>query len=502
MKSPKMLITLEMANNHMGSAQHGEEIISEFSRFVGFSSRLELAFKLQYRHLESFIRPDFKNRSDLKHIKRFQETYITPAERKKLVETMKQYGFLTMATPFDERSVKDVVSDGIEIIKVASCSFSDWPLHEEISKQISSQPIILSCASASESLIDSVLSFYINRGKEVTLQHCIGEYPTAISDIELNQIDYLKARYPNVLIGFSTHEDPGNCFIGQMAVAKGAETLEKHLGVPTDLWPLNAYSCDPSQFGKWLGAVDEALEVCGHSSESRYQPNSIELDSLISLQRGIFAKNNLSAGDLLTEGDIFFAFPPDENQLTVASWSKYKSFTLKTAVQSGAPILADMVDTDDRRIKLLSIKNIVLDLLNVSGVITPKSFDLEISHHYGLTRFSEYGLSMITLVNREYCKKLLIVLPGQRHPEQYHENKEETFIILYGEVDLILDGRSSNQKVGDVVTIMPGMRHEFFSSSGAIIEEISSTHFKEDSFYTDMDISKNLNRKSVVKVTL
>ena len=109
---------------------------------------------------------------------------------------------------------------------------------------------------------------------------------------------------------------------------------------------------------------------------------------------------------------------------------------------------------------------------------------------------------MITLVNRDYCKKLLIVLPGQRHPEQYHLNKEETFIILYGEVDLILDGRSTTQKVGDVVTIMPGVRHEFFSSPGAIIEEISSTHFIEDSFYTDMDISKNLNRKSVVKVTV
>jgi hypothetical protein len=45
---------------------------------------------------------------------------------------------------------------------------------------------------------------------------------------------------------------------------------------------------------------------------------------------------------------------------------------------------------------------------------------------------------------------------------------------------------------------MPGVRHEFKSSSGAVVEEISSTHFKNDSFYTDELINKNPNRKSLL----
>ena len=36
---------------------------------------------------------------------------------------------------------------------------------------------------------------------------------------------------------------------------------------------------------------------------------------------------------------------------------------------------------------------------------------------------------------------------------------------------------------GDVVTIEPETRHAFVSYDGAVIEEISSTHFVNDSFF-------------------
>ena len=45
---------------------------------------------------------------------------------------------------------------------------------------------------------------------------------------------------------------------------------------------------------------------------------------------------------------------------------------------------------------------------------------------------------------------------------------------------------------------MPGVRHAFRSAGGAVVEEISSAHFKNDSFYTDEAINKNQNRKSVL----
>lgn len=500
MNKNKIFLTLEMANNHMGSVEHGEKIIEEFAAVMKGREHFDAAFKLQYRALDTFIRPDFVGRTDVKHIKRFEETRISDDERRQLLDCMRQNGFKTMVTPFDEPSVDDLMNDGVDVVKVASCSFSDWPLLEKIATNTADKPIILSCAGADVDLIDAVVAFFLNRERNIILQHCVGEYPTAVKDLHLNQIDFIKNRYPNVRFGFSTHEDPSETDIGMMAIAKGASSLEKHVGVPTDEWPLNAYSCSPEQLSDWLVAVEKAISAIGTTSNQRYESKEEEASALLALQRGVFAKSDVLPGDVLGEDNVFFAFPPDEGQLTVASWSKYATISATKAFGKNSPISLSDVQVENNRSSLMTIKEKIVELIDRSGVTTPRIYDLEISHHYGLDQFFEFGLSMVTLVNREYCKKLLISLPNQAHPEQYHNKKEETFVILYGAVELSLDGQTQSYRAGDVVTVNPGVRHAFVSPSGAVIEEISTTHFLNDSFYTDPAIMQNNNRKSWVKV--
>ena len=94
--------------------------------------------------------------------------------------------------------------------------------------------------------------------------------------------------------------------------------------------------------------------------------------------------------------------------------------------------------------------------------------------------------------------KILVLFPGQKHPEQYHKQKEETFHVLYGEMKLELDGQKSICKPGDVITVLPGVRHAFSSDNGAVVEELSTTHFKDDSYYTDQSIMENKNRKTML----
>ena len=82
---PDNLVILEMANNHMGSVDHGEKIIRDFSSLVQDFPEFSFAFKLQYRNLDTFIRPDYVGRMDIKHVKRFEETRLSRADQKKLV---------------------------------------------------------------------------------------------------------------------------------------------------------------------------------------------------------------------------------------------------------------------------------------------------------------------------------------------------------------------------------------------------------------------------------
>ena len=315
--------------------------------------------------------------------------------------------------------------------------------------------------------------------------------------MHISQIDFLKKRYPGVRIGFSTHEDTSNTDFIKMAVAKGATIFEKHVAVQTEKYAVNKYSATPGQVDLWLESALYAQKVCGEGV-LRLPINPKEALSLQSLRRGAFAKNNIKKGDILSSDNIYFAFPPQENQFTANDWSKYYSFQATEDISINSAIAPTNTFHKDSREKIWDIVEKAKLLIKESSVVIPGSVELEISHHYGLEKFHEFGLLMLTIVNRDYCKKLLVSLPGQKHPEQYHKQKEETFHVLYGSVDLELDGIVQTCMPGDVITIEPETRHAFVSKDGAVIEEISSTHFKNDSFYTDEKIAANKQRKTLL----
>ncbi|MBN2124207.1 MAG: N-acetylneuraminate synthase family protein [Deltaproteobacteria bacterium] len=491
-KSLEPLFVLEMANNHMGDVKHGLRIIDEMHEAVR-DFRFNLAIKLQYRHLDTFIHPDFRDRTDVKYVKRFSETRLDPSQFKALRDRMKALGFVAVCTPFDEPSVDLIEEHDFDIIKVASCSFTDWPLLERIAS--SYRPVIASTAGVPLEDIDKVVSFFDHRSRELALMHCVGEYPTPDAHLRLNQIRLLKDRYPHLVTGFSTHEDPDRTEYVGMAIAAGATILEKHVGVPTDQYPLNAYSASPEQVRRWLEAAREAFEICGVSGR-RAQFDEKEISGLRSLQRGVFARRPIRKGERMDPADLFFAMPASGDQLTANDMSKYAELHALEDINVNAPLLASNTGRRDIREKVYDIVQRVKDFFRESSVIIPPKVDLEISHHYGIDRFDEFGLTMITIVNREYCKKLLVLLPGQKHPEQYHTEKEETFHVLHGEVRMILDGDESLHNTGEVITVERGVRHSFEAAAGAVIEEISSTHITDDSYYTDPAIAENQHRKT------
>ena len=187
-----------------------------------------------------------------------------------------------------------------------------------------------------------------------------------------------------------------------------------------------------------------------------------------------------------------------ENQVTAEGMSKYSEITATEDIAAGGPLLTTNTTITNVREKLCTIVLRVKDLLQQSGAVIPSKVDLEVSHHYGIDRFDEFGLTMLTVVNRGYCKKVLALLPGQTNPEHCHHVKEETFHVLYGDVWVELDGQVNTYAKGDVILVERGMKHRFGSRNGAVLEEVSLTHQAQDSFYTDPAIMDNRNRKSLV----
>jgi N-acetylneuraminate synthase len=491
--SPPLFI-FEMANNHMGRVEHGLRIIREMHE-VSREFPFRIGLKLQYRHLDTLIHPQYRARTDVKYIKRFMETRLGEDQQRQLKDAAQALGFVTICTPFDEASVDLIEKHGFDVIKIASCSFTDWPLLERVAT--TDRPLIASTAGVALEDLDKVVSFLEHRNKDLTLMHCVAEYPTPNADLQLNQIDFLHDRYGQVKIGYSTHEDPDNVDSIKLAVAKGVRVFEKHVGVPTDEIQLNAYSANPEQVRRWLAAAGKALEMCGVGGR-RAEFSAAETGSLRSLARGAFAKRAVARGKRILPADIFLAMPAVEGQLLAGDLSKYVELYAGKDVAPEAPLMAAEVRKVNVREQVYAIVQRVKELLRQSGVVIPAKVDLEISHHYGIDRFAEFGMAMLTVVNREYCKKILVLLPGQKHPEQYHRTKEESFQVLYGDLSITLNGEARQCRPGDVVVVERGVRHSFCTETGAVLEEVSLTHDAEDSFYTDPLIAKNEHRKSLL----
>jgi sialic acid synthase SpsE/mannose-6-phosphate isomerase-like protein (cupin superfamily) len=488
------LFIYEMANNHMGDVEHGIRIVRELKTA---SEGFPFAFcvKLQYRDIESCIHPAYKDRYDLKYVKRFSETHLKWDQYKRLKDAIVDAGFLSMCTPWDETSVDKIVEHGFDFMKIPSCYVSDWPLLEQIAQF--NLPIVASTAGEPLEEVDRVVSFFKHREKSIAIMHCVGEYPAPDDHLHLGQIALLKKRYPEVEVGYSTHERPDNFEAVKIAIALGATMFEKHVGVPTDKYALNAYSATPAQVREWLNSASDTFTMMG-SMDKRYPAPPGEQAALRDLARGAFVKRPVRAGEVIHHGNVFFAMPNVKGQLVAQDFSKYSEYAAKSDIPANGAVMSENVNARNTRELVYKIVSDVKGLIKKSKVQVPGQCDLEISHHYGLEKFRESGLTAITVVNREYCKRLMVVLPGQKHPEQWHNQKDETYHILYGDVTVELDGKRSTHKSNDVITISHGVKHSFWTAHGAIIEEVSSSYSTNDSFYSDPAIMSNANRKTFV----
>lgn len=488
------LIIFEMANSHQGSVEHGINIIKEMGK-IARKYNVKAAVKLQYRNLDTFIHPDYKGRKDVPHIPRFESTRLNYDQFTQLVEAVRAEGMVTMSTPFDETGVAWCRDQGLDIIKIASCSAMDWPLLEEAAK--AGKPVIISTGGKTISDIDKIYNFFTHRGCDFAFMHCVAEYPAPMERLQLDVIDKMKKRYPDVPVGYSGHEDPDDNMVPMMAAAKGAALFERHVGLPTETISLNAYSMNPEQADHWVEAILKARNICTMKKDGDKYISQAEIDSLNSLARGCYAARPIHAGEVLGREDVFFAMPCQDGQLT--------SGQFKEGMVASGDYQMNEAMYEQRQITDINLaRDVIHDakgLLYEAGIALGDNFEVELSHHYGIRHFRQTGAVIISIINREYCKKLIIVLPGQSHPSHMHKVKEETFQLLYGELDITIEGKQRHMVPGDTQTVLRGAYHSFSSKTGAIFEEVSTTHIKGDSYYEDPKIAKMdlMERKTVIK---
>ncbi len=112
-------------------------------------------------------------------------------------------------------------------LKVASRDLTNIPLLSALSE--TKIPIIISTGMAGKKELDQALNTITKYHSNISILHCVSEYPTQYHNVNLKTITYLKKNYPQYKIGYSDHT------IGiatpLAAVSMGAEIIEKHITI-------------------------------------------------------------------------------------------------------------------------------------------------------------------------------------------------------------------------------------------------------------------------------
>ncbi len=307
------LFVLEMANNHWGDLERGLKIVQDFSKVVRYNN-VRAAIKVQFRDVDSFIHPDYRDREDVRYIKKTLDTRMSVDDFEVLIDAIRKNNCIPMATPFDEASVDLCEHFDMPILKLASSDLNDWVLIEKIAT--TRRPVIASTGGSSLKDIDDLVTFFEKREIPLAINHCVSLYPSEDHDLEMHQIDFLKYRYPGITVGFSSHEYSDWSSSMLIAYAKGARTFERHIDVDDGGVAVSPYCSLPAQIDDWFKAFNKAKEMCGPPTTTKRIPSQKEIAYLDGLVRGVYFKRDFAGGHKLRDEDIFLAVPLLHGQLS------------------------------------------------------------------------------------------------------------------------------------------------------------------------------------------
>jgi sialic acid synthase SpsE len=248
-------------------------------------------------------------------------------------------GVAFMSTPFDLEAV-DLLAPLMPAAKIASADLTNLPLIRRI--RATGLPTIVSVGAATHDEIETAVAELLGEGAtppvpQLTLLHCVLNYPTPREAAQLGQIQVLQSVFGDrVSIGYSDHvrpEDDGTMPALEMAALAGAVVIEKHF-TDDKTKPGNDHyhAMDPSDLARFMDRLALYRTLRGGTELDLGSQGA----AIANARRRVVAARPLAAGQTIDESDLVAL--RSNVGIEIARWDEVVGARLSESVDEGAPI--------------------------------------------------------------------------------------------------------------------------------------------------------------------
>jgi N-acetylneuraminate synthase/sialic acid synthase len=243
------------------------------------------------------------------------------------------------STAFDIPSADFLEKLDVPAYKIASGDLKTTPLLKHVAKF--GKPMIMSSGGASLDDIRRAYEAVVPINRKICFMQCTGGYPPEWNELNLKVIDTLRREFPDIVIGFSSH-DSGIA----MAIAGymlGARIIEKHFTLNraqkgTD----HAFSLEPTGLTKIVRDLRRLKLALGDGKKIMFPS---EKAPLTKMGKSLVAKHDLLQGHIITADDIAMKSPG--GNIPPYEWDSLLGMVLNEPMFEDQPF--DFSKLNDRR---------------------------------------------------------------------------------------------------------------------------------------------------------
>jgi N,N'-diacetyllegionaminate synthase len=297
---PHVFIIAEAGVNHNGSLDLALRLV-DAAKASGADAVKFQTFRADLLATHSAPKAPYQERTTANGESQFgmlQRLELDAAAHQHLIDRCRQIGIQFLSSPFDTQSADLLATMDVPLFKVPSGEITNLPFLRHLARK--GRPLILSTGMSTLGEVEEAVNVLQAAGaSQLTLLHCVTEYPAPYSEVNLRAMLTLKCAF-GLPVGYSDHT-PG-IDIAIAAAALGAEVIEKHFTLDRSLpGPDHAASLEPVELQQMVAAIRHVEAALGTGIKT---PAPCELPNVSVARKSVVAARSLPAGHQLSTGDL------------------------------------------------------------------------------------------------------------------------------------------------------------------------------------------------------